>query len=184
LGLFYFWLHSFLLKTWTMLLVLLLVIHTNPEGLHSTGNCGNLKHFILIRICDSLTWFLWAQGSSAMANEGCVNLRFEHLHFLRNKWVFGQLLTYFVMIANQDTVLLLSPVFYSVFVWELKVSKLHFSFSFYLYLRLSIVPACHSLCVWSLSSSCFPTFIVISEFGRHGFYFILEHLPFISSFTP
>lgn len=48
-------------------------------------------------------WLLWAQGSSATANEGCMTLRLEHLHFRKNKWAFGQLLTSFEFIANQDT---------------------------------------------------------------------------------
>lgn len=111
MGLFYFWLHPFLLKTWAVLLGQMLVIHTNPEGLHSKGNCRNLKHNSYSSKSVTLTssvhlhngWFLWAQGSSAMANEGCMSLRLEHLHFHRNKRAFGQLLPCFVLIANQDT---------------------------------------------------------------------------------
>lgn len=116
-------------------------------------------------------------AAQLMANKSCVSLRFEHLYFCKNKWAFGQLSTYLEFLANQYTCCYSALSSLPSICVGTQGQEVTF-----LFCVSSYCATCHSLCVWSLSSSCLPSFVVISTFDRHGFYFILYHFPFLSSF--
>lgn len=95
----YFWkceLH--ILRVCTAKVLNTIHTHQNPWLSHELS-----LHFHQSPVHFHNGWLLWAQGRSATAHEGCMTLRLEHLHFRKNKWAFGQLLTSFEFIAKQDT---------------------------------------------------------------------------------
>lgn len=70
-------------------------------------------------------------------------------------------------------VLLFRPVFPTQYLCGHSRSGNYISLFYFMFICVFPLFLPVTVCVWSLSFSCLPSFVVISEFDRHGFYFIL-----------
>lgn len=164
--LFYFQLHPILLKTWAIVLGQRFIILTHPEGLYSKGNCKNLNHNSYSSKSVTLFWGCYftstrvllfftigdsfePQGSSAMANKGCMSLRFECLHFHETEWAFWAAGDLFWVYRQPKHELLFSHVFPIQYLCGDSRSKRYSSLFYFIF-----------ICIFSLF---LPVTIYVSE---------------------
>lgn len=110
-----------------------------------------------------------------------MNLRFEHLLPQRQMSLWATV-DLFCGDSKPRHCAVIQPCLLLSVVWELKVGKLHFSFILFVFVfHCSCLS--QSVCLRVCHPVVFPASLSLNLVGM-AFIFILEHLPFISSFTP
>lgn len=163
----------------------MLVIQTHPEGLHCKGfkhNSYSSKsvalswgcHFISTRVpCISQWVITLSSGQVSNGKWGLYDFEIGTPALPEEQMSLWAAIDFFWVHSQARHVLLFRPVCPTQYLCGHSRSGNYISLFYFIFICVFPLFLPVTVCIWSLSFSCLPSFVVISEFDRHGFYFIL-----------